>query len=357
MSKITLSTLANLSNESTAVASLNANFAAIQAEIDLLLSRDGSSPNTMVALLDMNDYSVINLPVPTTDTEPARHGDIQTYVDDAAASATAALASENAAELAETNAETAQANIDSRYLGNYSTAPTVDPSGNAVIEGAMYYDDTIEALRVYQEKNVLVTDLNQVIVSAGDEVLVSGWVAIPVNTIRSMNDIAETWANDEVVVWNTGQGKFIPLVLNAAAVPFDNTVKGALSAATVQEAIDEVTDSITAGVYDISLFVEGLSAEGEIFYRLGAVRSFTVPSDTTGFIADSGTTANTTGQVVLKKNDVQFGTITWTSPSDTGVWSIPGDTSFAAGDILSIEAPAIVDTSLADLTISIIATR
>lgn len=76
MSKITLNNLDSLTNESTALTALNTNFATIQDAIDNLLSRDGTSPNTIEANLDMNSYRIQNLPEAVDPTEPVRLGDI-----------------------------------------------------------------------------------------------------------------------------------------------------------------------------------------------------------------------------------------------------------------------------------------
>lgn len=62
MSKVTLSNLTNLSNESSVVATINSNMGLISDAIDDLLSRDGTSPNSMAANLDMNSYRIQNLP-------------------------------------------------------------------------------------------------------------------------------------------------------------------------------------------------------------------------------------------------------------------------------------------------------
>ncbi len=122
----------------------------------------------------------------TTNTDAAKWDLI---VDAAAAttSASAAAASETAAETAETNAETAQAaseaakdasvtakdasvvakdasvaaqaaaeaaydSFDDRYLGAKSTSggdPTVDNDGNALIDGALFFDTTNNVMKVY----------------------------------------------------------------------------------------------------------------------------------------------------------------------------------------------------------------
>ena len=82
----------------------------------------------------------------------------------AAASETAALAAkvaaetaQGAAEVAQTAAEAAQTaaelaldSFDDVYLGAKSSAPTLDNDGNALQEGALYYDTVLQGLRVYK---------------------------------------------------------------------------------------------------------------------------------------------------------------------------------------------------------------
>jgi hypothetical protein len=75
MPKLTLDDLANLENQSSAVTTINNNSASIEAAIENTLSRDGTTPNSMESDLDMNSNSILNLPLPTTDTEPVRKGE------------------------------------------------------------------------------------------------------------------------------------------------------------------------------------------------------------------------------------------------------------------------------------------
>ncbi len=70
MSKITLTNLVNLQNETTAVGAINANNAALTTALDNTLSRDGTSPNQMGANLDMNSNRIINLPSAISTSEP-----------------------------------------------------------------------------------------------------------------------------------------------------------------------------------------------------------------------------------------------------------------------------------------------
>lgn len=74
MAKVTLQTI---TAGYASVDLLNANFSAIATALENTLSRDGTSPNTMSANLDMNSNRVVNLPSPSTSTEPVRLIDVQ----------------------------------------------------------------------------------------------------------------------------------------------------------------------------------------------------------------------------------------------------------------------------------------
>lgn len=199
MAKVQIQTIANLDNPPTVVSQMNANFVALQTVIDTLLSRDGAVPNSMLALLDMNANRIINLPVPVSPTEPARHGDIQQYVDqaqqaadDAAASAlaaqnaedaallsaAAALASQIAAEIARVAAEAALAEFEIRYQGVLPSAPSIIPGpgqDHYTFQGTLYYDSTLSLWRVYVVDGVLV-GVDDVIAGT-DGVVVADWVS------------------------------------------------------------------------------------------------------------------------------------------------------------------------------------
>ena len=61
MAKLTLTDLANLTNQTTALTQINANGALIEAALENTLSRDGTTPNTMSAALDMNSKDILNV--------------------------------------------------------------------------------------------------------------------------------------------------------------------------------------------------------------------------------------------------------------------------------------------------------
>lgn len=74
--KITLANVTTFANDSTAVALINNNNAAITAAMDNTLSLNGLAPNLMQSNLDMNNNQILNLPSPATVDSPARLIDV-----------------------------------------------------------------------------------------------------------------------------------------------------------------------------------------------------------------------------------------------------------------------------------------
>ena len=61
MSKLTLTQVASAYESTQAI---NANYALIEAAIENTVSRDGTTPNSMNANLDMNGYGILNASIP-----------------------------------------------------------------------------------------------------------------------------------------------------------------------------------------------------------------------------------------------------------------------------------------------------
>ena len=115
---------------------------------DSVLSVDGSTgavslsgtylnrtSGQLLGALDANNFKITGLGTPTNNADAAT----KVYVDTVAGSATAAAASATAAEAAYDS-------FDDRYLGAKSTAPTLDNDGNALIEGALYWNSVSNAM-------------------------------------------------------------------------------------------------------------------------------------------------------------------------------------------------------------------
>ncbi len=167
MAKITLDSLATLRNDSSAVNLINANFAAIAEFLENTYSRDGTSPNTLEATLDANANRIVNLPAPTSNTEPVRLIDLPTetaglaiaiaeaegHADDAAASATAADVSEAAAAAsassASTSASTATTQASAAAASAAAAAVTAADVGNSLLATSSTSLDIAAASKVF----------------------------------------------------------------------------------------------------------------------------------------------------------------------------------------------------------------
>jgi len=133
MTKLVLSPIANLQNESTVVATINANNTAVINALENTLSRDGTDPNQMTDNLDMNSFQILNLPQATDPTSPVRLqevGDAPTYAANAAASAASAASHDASSAIHDTNssnsasAASASATLAQGYVTGLSGTST-----------------------------------------------------------------------------------------------------------------------------------------------------------------------------------------------------------------------------------------
>lgn len=121
MAKLVLDDLANLRNETTVVARINSNLQKIEDALENTLSRDGTSPNTMQAALDMNSHQITHVADPDTSTDAAN----KAYVDDAILTAIS-----EASEFGEPN-------LSYREFSDTGAAPSTPSSGRK----RLYIDD------------------------------------------------------------------------------------------------------------------------------------------------------------------------------------------------------------------------
>lgn len=119
MAKLTLTTLSNFNNDASVLASINSNSEAIEIALENTLSRDGTTPNTMEANLDMNSNRVVNLPAPIDDSEAARYVDVTNLAADIAVDVASA---EAAALAAGTYAATAASNASAASTSSSDAA-------------------------------------------------------------------------------------------------------------------------------------------------------------------------------------------------------------------------------------------
>jgi len=108
---------------------------------------------------------------------------------------TAAETAKTAAETAKTAAEAALDSFDDRYLGVKSSNPTLDNDGNALLDGALYFNGTSNIMRVYDLGNTTWLDLN----ITGSNLTNTNTVAA---AITNVNNVGGSIANVNTVATN-----------------------------------------------------------------------------------------------------------------------------------------------------------
>jgi hypothetical protein len=120
---------------SASSASTSASTATTQAGIATTKAVEAATSATNAATSESN--------AATSETNAA------TSESNAASSATAAAASQVSAAASAASAASAFDNFDDTYLGSYSSDPIVDNDGDALVQGALYFNSTANEMRVF----------------------------------------------------------------------------------------------------------------------------------------------------------------------------------------------------------------
>jgi hypothetical protein len=104
-------------------------------------------------IFDATSIRIQNVATPTQPTDAATKAYVDdltvTFVDDAEDARDAAIAAQVGAEAALAATQVIYDNFDDRYLGQKASAPALDNDGDALIDGALYYNTTDNKMYVY----------------------------------------------------------------------------------------------------------------------------------------------------------------------------------------------------------------
>ena len=169
----------------------------------------------------------------------------------------AAETAQTAAETAETNAETAQTaaetalastqavydDFDDRYLGAKASDPTVDNDGDALIDGALYFDTTNAQMKVYDLSGATweafsltanqLTDVNTVATNIADVTSVADNMA----DVQAAQTSATNAANSATASANSATAS-----ANSATASASSATAAAASAAAAATSFDDFDD-------------------------------------------------------------------------------------------------------------------
>ena len=142
-------------------------------------SQTAAAASAAAALTSENNSATSEANAATSEASALSHKN------DAETAKTASETAQTAAETAQAAAEAALDTFDDRFLGAKATDPTLDNDGNALQDGALYYDTTNELMKVYDLSNTVwrqlaLTGTNQTNVN-----LVAGQIS-PTNNISTL---------------------------------------------------------------------------------------------------------------------------------------------------------------------------
>ena len=156
----------------------------------------------------------------------------------ASTKATQADTAKTAAQAAQTTAETALDSFDDRYLGAKQSNPTLDNDGNALIDGALYFNSNVNRMRVYDlgntawlEVTIVGTDLANVNTVAGS---ISN-VNTVAGSISGVNAVANNASNINAVNSNSSN-------INAVAGSISNVNAVASNASNVNTVASNIAN-------------------------------------------------------------------------------------------------------------------
>ena len=244
MPKLTLADISNLQNETTVTGTINSNNALISAALEKTLSRDGTSPNPMSASLDMNSNKILNLPLPLTDSEPARLIDIGNapgYATAAAASAASASTSASTATTQASNASTSaatastQATTATTQAGIATTQATAAAANATVVAGNFYNFSTTTTMADPTVGNLRFNNASPASTTA---------LAFSVNTADSGNPSIRSWMS----IWgsSTNANKAI-IQIRKVGTPSTYAVFNITAAVTDNTTWEQITVAYVSG--------------------------------------------------------------------------------------------------------------
>lgn len=145
----------------------------------------------------------------------------------------------------------------------------------------------------------------------------------------------------------------------AGKVPLYNIVAGTTTVTSYTDCRSYQPSAVAAsaiGVYDVGGYIEGTPSASETVFEFYSPRAWTLPSGASGG-SKAGIAATGSTTFTLALNGTGIGTLTYAAAGTTGTLSVTSTTAIAAGDVLSLTAPATPDATLANIAFTLSGTR
>ena len=109
--------------------------------------------------------------------------------------------------------------------------------------------------------------------------------------------------------------------------------------------------------YDLFAFYPGVPLASAVLLYVKMVRSVVLPINLTGSLAGALTAATASTTLNIQKNGTTIGTIIFAAAGTVGTFTFTTAITFVAGDVLSVIAPSVPDSTLALLNLTLTGTR
>lgn len=109
--------------------------------------------------------------------------------------------------------------------------------------------------------------------------------------------------------------------------------------------------------FDLGIFFPGTMSNNQLLCRYVFTRDVDIPSGLTGSFAKAVSAATGASAIDIRKNGSSIGSFDFAASGTIATFTFASAQSFAAGDILSIHAPASADATLADVGFTFKCTR
>jgi len=227
--------------------------------------------------------------------------------------ATQADTAKTAAETAQAAAETALDSFDDRYLGAKGSNPSLDNDGNALIDGALYFNTTSDIMRVYDLTNTNWLDLN-----------------ITGTNLTNTNTVAGSISNVNAVGSNISN-------VNAVAGNETNINSAVSNASNINSAVGNASNINTvAGISGNVTTVAGISSDVTTVANDG-----TDIGNVSGSIANVNTTAGSIGNVnTVAGNITNVNTVAGSNANVTTVAGSISNVNTTASNISNVNTTA-----------------
>lgn len=115
--------------------------------------------------------------------------------------------------------------------------------------------------------------------------------------------------------------------------------------------------SVGAQPFDLTAFYPGTPTASAIVTRVPVARAVTFPAGLAGSVGTATAAATASTAFDVQKNGASVGTITFAAGATSATFTAAGGFALAAGDLLSIIAPAVADATLANVGLVLAGTR